>query len=75
MQATARRQAKRYNYYLPMEALIALLEKVQRGAATAEEREFARRSLSTFRSRYVAGNLSDRAALQLGLIDAKGAVR
>jgi len=72
MQAAEQRQGKKANYYVPVEALAQLLEKVDSGAATAEEREYATRTLSNFRSRYVAGNLSNKAALQLGLIDAKG---
>jgi len=72
MQAAEHRQGKKANYYVPVEALAQLLEKVESGAATAAEREFATRTLSNFRSRYVAGNLSNKAALQLGLIDVKG---
>ena len=72
MQTAERQRPKKANYYVSLEALTELLAKVKSGAATAEEREHATRTLSSFRSRYVAGNLSKRAALQLGLIDAKG---
>jgi hypothetical protein len=72
MQAAGQRQARKVNYYVPVEALAQLLRKVESGAATAEEREYATRMLSMFRSRYAAGNLSKKTALQLGLIDAKG---
>jgi hypothetical protein len=72
MQTAERERATKANYYVSLDVLTELLAKVKSGRATPQEREYATRTLSMFRSRYVAGNLSKRAALQLGLIDAKG---
>jgi hypothetical protein len=55
-----------------IEKLVQLRAKVASGSASFEERELARSRLSEFRQRYRNGNLSMRAALHLGLIDAQG---
>jgi len=74
MQTAERERATKANYYVSLDVLTELLVKVKSGTATAEERDYATRTLSNFRTRYVSGNLSRKAALQLGLIDAKGNV-
>lgn len=55
-----------------IEELAQLLAKVASGSASVEERDLVRRSLGTYRNKYRSGALSPRAALRLGLIDAKG---
>ena len=72
MQAAECQRAKKASYYVSLDALTGLLEKVKSGTATAAECEQATRWLSTFRARYFGGNLSKKTALQLGIIDAKG---
>jgi hypothetical protein len=73
----AAQQAKRAYPIKPpavfsIEELAQLQAKVASGAASFEERDLARRSLSAYRQKYLSGALSPRAALRLGLIDAKG---
>jgi hypothetical protein len=57
---------------LPVEGLAHLRAKVASGSASFEERDLARRCLSHYREKYRNGNLSTRAALRAGLIDARG---
>jgi hypothetical protein len=57
---------------LSIDELAQLLAKVASGSASVEERDLARRSLGTYRNKYRSGALSPRAALRLGLLDAKG---
>ncbi len=52
--------------------LVALQSQIAAGLATNEEREWARRSLKQYRTRYWQGNLSPLTARRLGLIDAEG---
>jgi hypothetical protein len=69
----ARREARAYSRKpLSIGGLVELQARIEAGDATFEEQEFAQRSLALYRTRYWQGNLSPRAALRLGLIDAKG---
>jgi hypothetical protein len=52
--------------------LVDLQARIAAGQATNEEREWARRSLMQYRTRYWQGNLSPVTARRLGLIDAEG---
>ena len=60
------------HWCLQLEELVQLRAKVASGAASFEESDLARRSLAAYRNKYRSGALSPRAALRLGLIDAKG---
>jgi hypothetical protein len=57
---------------LSIDALTDLQARIVAGQATNEEREWVRRSLIRYRSRYRGGNLSPVTARRLGLIDGEG---
>ena len=69
----ARREARAYSRKaLSIGGLVELQARIEAGDATFEEREFAQRSLTLYRTRYWQGNLSPLTARRLGLIDAEG---
>jgi hypothetical protein len=56
---------------LTVENLVELLAQQRTGGLAPEDQEFVKRGLARYRARYLAGQLSDRAAQRLGLLDAQ----
>lgn len=52
-----------------VEDLMQLLSKMRTGDIAPADRDFAKRCLSRYRAKYLAGYLSDATARRLGLID------
>jgi hypothetical protein len=71
--SAARRESRANSRRRPsIGVLVNIQARIAAGQATHEEREWARRSLIQYRTRYREGNLSPVTALRLGLIDAEG---